>query len=123
MPHIFMLTPVLALLLFVFLPWRVAPPLYVPITIGSLAIARKGMQAQREPPGSGREVMIGEQTVVTSVSDEQAKVHYNGETWRAVSAQTLQTGEQAIIEAVEGLALRVSPEDGSVRTENGGLQE
>ena len=123
MPHIFMLLPVLGLLLFVFLPWQVALPLYVPIAIGSLAIARKVMRAQREPPVSGREAMAGKEAVVTSVDHGQAEVHYKGETWRAVSYQPLQTGEKVLIEAVEGLKLWVAPEDESVHIGNGGLQE
>jgi membrane-bound serine protease (ClpP class) len=118
-----MLIPLLALLLFVFLPWQMALLLYVPIAIGSLVIARKFMRAQREPPASGRESMAGAQAVVTSVAKGQAEVHYKGETWRAVSSQPLQTGEKVLIEAVEGLTLRVSPQNGSVDSENGGYQE
>ncbi len=97
--------------------------MYVPIAVGSLAIARKVMRAQLGPPASGREAMARAQAVVVSVANGQAEVHYKGETWRAVSAQPLRIGEQVLIEAVEGLTLRVSPEDGSVRSENGGLQE
>jgi membrane-bound serine protease (ClpP class) len=123
MPHIFMLTPLLALLLFVFLPWQVALALYVPIAIGSLVIARKVMQAQREPPASGPETMVGDQAVVTTVDSQVAEVHYRGEIWRAVSSQPLHAGEPVRIEAVEGLKLRVAPEDESVHTENGGIQE
>jgi membrane-bound serine protease (ClpP class) len=116
-----MLTPFLALLLFLLLPWQVALPLYVPIAIGSLAIVRKVKQAQREPPANGREAMAGGPAVVTSVDHGLAEVHYKGETWRAVSSQPLQAGELVRIKAVEGLTLRVSPQDGSVRTEKGGV--
>jgi membrane-bound serine protease (ClpP class) len=123
MHHIFLLTPLLALLLFLFLPWQVALALYVPIAIGSLAIARQVVRAQRERPASGLEAMAGEQAVVTSVDYREAEVHYKGETWRAVSSQPLQTGEKVRIEAVEGLTLRVAPEDESVQPENGGNQE
>jgi membrane-bound serine protease (ClpP class) len=118
-----MLMPLLALLLFVFLPWQMALLLYLPIAIGSLAIARRAMRAQRGPPASGQEAMAGAQAVVTSVANGQAEVHYKGETWRAVSPQPLQTGEKVLIEAVEGLTLRVSPKDKSMHSENGGNQE
>jgi membrane protein implicated in regulation of membrane protease activity len=80
MPHIFMLMPLVALLLFVFLPWQGALALYIPIAIGSLAVARKVM------PASGPETMIGDQAVVTAVGSQQAKVHYRGEIWRTVSS-------------------------------------
>jgi membrane-bound serine protease (ClpP class) len=104
-----MLMPLLALFLFVFLPWQVALPLYVPIALGSLALTRRMQQTQRETPASGREAMIGAQAVVTNVGHREAKVRYRGEIWRAVSAQPLRAGQQVVVEAVEGLILRVTP--------------
>jgi membrane protein implicated in regulation of membrane protease activity len=118
-----MLMPLLALLLFVFLPWQQALLLYVPVVIGSLAIARKAMRGQGEPPASGREAMAGEEAVVTSVENGHAGVRYKGETWRAVSDRPLQPGQQVLIKAVEGLTLRVSPQHGNVLSENGGNQK
>ena len=60
MARIFILMPVLALPLFVFLPRQVVLPLHVRTGSGPLSIARKAMRAQREPPASGREAMAGE---------------------------------------------------------------
>lgn len=117
MGHIFMLLPMLALLLFVFLPWQATLPLYLPIAIGSLAIARKVMQAQREPPASGQEAMVGDGAVVTSVGDGEAGVHYQGEIWQVVSSQPLHSGQQVVVEAVEGLTLRVAPQNEALHTE------
>lgn len=109
MAHIFMFMPFLALVLFLFLPWQRALPLYLPIAISSAAIARKAMQAQREPPVSGEEAMIGDRAVVTGTGKRAARVHYRGETWRAVSSRSLHRGEKVVIEDVEGLTLRVMP--------------
>jgi membrane protein implicated in regulation of membrane protease activity len=109
MAHIFMFIPLLALVLFVFLPWQLALPLYLPIAISSLAIARKAMQAQHLPLVNGKEAMLGDRAVVVAVSGRKADVHYRGETWHALSSQPLHPGQQVIIEAVEGLTLRVIP--------------
>jgi membrane protein implicated in regulation of membrane protease activity len=115
-----MLMPLLALLLFVFLPWQAALALYVPIALVSLAISRQVMRAQSGRPASGAEAMRGDWAVVTRAGEGEAEVHYRGETWHAVSSTPLQPGEQVVIEAVEGLTLRVAPNDGRVPSENGG---
>lgn len=104
-----MLTLVLALLLFMFLPWRVALPLYVAIAVGWLAITRKALAAQHEPPISGPEAMVGDRAVVTSVGDKRAQARYRGESWRAESSLPLRAGEPVLIESVDGLTLRVAP--------------
>lgn len=109
MAHIFMFMPLLALVLFVLLPWQWALPLYLPIAIGSAAIARKAMRAQRQPAANGEEAMLGDRAVVVSVENRAAWVHYRGENWRAVSSHTLHRGQQVVIEDVEGLTLRVVP--------------
>jgi membrane-bound serine protease (ClpP class) len=115
-----MLLPVLALLLFVFLPWQVALALYVPIALGSLAIARKAMQAQSAPPASGREAMIGDTARVVGTGDGAAEVHYHGEAWRAVSSDPLQVGQEVVIREVQGLTLHVSSLHGTHFEHEGG---
>jgi membrane-bound serine protease (ClpP class) len=119
-PHALMVILLLGLLLFIFLPWQIALPLYVPIVVVSLIIGRKGMLAQRQPPVSGREVMVGDRAVVTSVTTDEVEVHYRGETWRAVSSEPLHPGQPVIIEAVEGLTLQVSPQTEALPIEDGG---
>ena len=103
-----MLILLFALLLFVFLPWQVALALYVPIALAALAIARKGRQAQREPPAMGREAMVGDTALVVRTEDGSAEVQYRGEAWRAVSSDPLRVGQKVVIREVEGLTLRVS---------------
>ena len=57
----------------------------------------------------GQGAMIGGQAEVVSSNDSQIEVRYHGEIWHAVSAQPLQSGQQVIIEDIEGLTLQVAP--------------
>jgi membrane-bound serine protease (ClpP class) len=107
--HAFLFMPLIALLLFLFLPWPYALALYIPIASVSLLGYWKALQAQRQPPAIGTTTMIGGRAEVISSKSEETEVRYRGETWRAVSSQTLQRGQEVIIEDVEGLTLRVAP--------------
>jgi membrane protein implicated in regulation of membrane protease activity len=104
-----LILPLLGLVLFKFLPWREALPLYVVILIVSFGLFWKIMQAQRRRPVIGKKAMIGDLAVVVSVKGDEVKVDYWGETWRAVSPQPLHQGQQVIIKGMEGLTLRVAP--------------
>jgi len=104
-----MIVMVLALLLFAFLPWPVALALYVPVSAVSLFSVWKVRQAQRQPPRTGTQTMIGEQAEVVSADRNAVEVHYRGELWRAASSQPLNPGQPVVIEGVEGLTLRVAP--------------
>lgn len=104
-----MFTPVLALVLFIVLPWPVALTAYLPITLLSLAFAYKGMKAQSQPPISGQEAMIGTLAVVVSSDAQNIRVRCQGEIWRAVSERPLQRRQQVMVENVEGLTLYVTP--------------
>ncbi|NWG02822.1 MAG: NfeD family protein [Syntrophaceae bacterium] len=84
-------------------------PLYMVMLVVSLAIYWKIIQAQRRRPVIGKRAMIGDRAVVVRVDGDAAEVEYEGEIWRASSPQPLQPGQQVVIEAVEGLALQVSP--------------
>lgn len=109
MAHIFMFMPVLALVLFLFLPWPFALITYLPITAFSLAVAYKAMKAQRQLPVSGQAAMIGDRAVVVSDSTGETRVRYRSEIWRAISPQALHRDQQVVIEGVKGLTLQVVP--------------
>lgn len=109
MHHIFMFMPVLSLALFFFFPWQWALPSYLPIAIGSLIIAYKAMQAQFQPPASGREAMVGNKAIAVSTEKGKVKVRYQGEIWNAHSKIPLNYGQQVMIESVIGLKLQVIP--------------
>ena len=109
MHNLLLFMPLLALGLFIVLPWQAALPLYGLILIISMIGYWKGFQAQRQPLIMGRKVMIGEGAKVVKMEGDEMEVEYRGEIWKAVSAQSLRTGQQVVIEKVEGLTLRVSP--------------
>ena len=109
MHHLLLILPLLGLILFVFLVWQVALPLYMVMLVGSLGIYWKIIQAQRRRPVSGKRAMIGDRAVVVRVGGDAVEVEYEGEIWRAISPEPLHQGQQVIIESVEGLILRVAP--------------
>jgi membrane-bound serine protease (ClpP class) len=109
MHHLLLILPLLGLMLFVFLVWQVALPLYMVMLVVSLAIYWKIIQAQRRRPVIGKRAMIGDRAVVVRVGGDAVEVEYEGEIWRAVSPEPLHQGQQVIIESVEGLILRVAP--------------
>ena len=109
MYHVLLFLPVLALLLFFVLPRQAAIPLYGIILLGSLYAYWKALKALRQPRVMGRGAMAGQGAVVVRVEKDKVEVAYQGEIWKALSSQTLQPGQQVIIESVEGLVLRVRP--------------
>ena len=109
MSHWVLVLPLLGLILFIFLSWRLALPFYLVILVVSLGTYWKIVQAQRQQPAMGRRSMIGRQAVVVWVKGSDIEVEYKGETWRALSPQPLHQGQHVMIEGVEGLTLRVVP--------------
>ena len=109
MHHLLLVLPLLGFVLFIFLMWQIALPLYVVILGVSLGVYRKVIRAQRRRPVTGKRAMIDNRAVVVRAEGGEVEVDYEGEIWRASSPQPLQPGQQVIIEAVEGLTLRVSP--------------
>jgi membrane protein implicated in regulation of membrane protease activity len=107
--HWLILVPLLALLLFVFLPWQVAVAAYVPVLAVVGYIYCKIRQAQHQPAVMGEESMIGGRAIVVSTRRGEIEVHFQGETWHAVSSQPVQRGQEVIIEGVDGLTLHVVP--------------
>ena len=109
MHHLLLIVVLVGWILFLFLSWQVALPLYVIAVIISLAIYWKIIEAQRKAPAIGKRAMIGDQALVVRVEGDDVEVEYEGEIWRAVSPVPLQQGQQVIIEGIEGLLLRVVP--------------
>ena len=101
--------PLIALLLFLFLPWPYALALYIPIVSVSLLNYWKMLQVQRLPPAVGTRAMIGGRADVIGSKGDEIEVRYRGEIWRAISPHTLQRGQTVVIEGVEGLTLHVVP--------------
>jgi membrane-bound serine protease (ClpP class) len=109
MHYLSLLLILVAVVAFILLPWWVALPLCLPIVAIIVLAYTKGRQALRLPPTTGEESMIGGRAVVSSVSEDQIRVRYHGEIWRALSYQPLYEGQPVEIEAVQGLTVRVAP--------------
>jgi membrane protein implicated in regulation of membrane protease activity len=111
MHHLLLLVVLLGWILFLFLTWQIALPLYVIAVIISLVIYWKVKGAQSKAPVIGKRAMIGDQAVVVRVDGDDVEVEYEGEIWRAISPDPLQQGQRVIVKGVEGLVLKVSPKD------------
>jgi membrane protein implicated in regulation of membrane protease activity len=109
MHHLLLLVVLFGWILFLFLSWQIAFPLYVMGIAISLTLYWKIIQAQRRRPTIGKRAMIGDQAIVVRAEADVVEVSYQGEIWRAISSHPLYQGQQVIIEAVEGLILRVVP--------------
>jgi len=107
MHHLFLLLPLLALSLFLFLPWQLVLLLYAPILIVSGFGFWKGLQALRRPIVTGEDAMIGQRAVVIHADHGQYEVEYEGEIWRAVSDRLQSLGQQVVIKDVKGLTLHI----------------
>jgi len=109
MHHLLLLVVLFGWILFLFLSWQIALPLYVIGVVISLAIYWKIILAQRRRPIVGKRAMIGDQAIVVRAQADEIEVDYQGEIWRAISSQPLGVDQKVIIEGVEGLILKVKP--------------
>ena len=90
------------------------------VTAASLLIllgpATLAMKAWRRPVVSGAQQMIGAPGIVMEPVDASAGwVHAHGERWRARSDRPLPAGTHVIIQAMDGLTLKVVPENETVK--------
>ena len=99
---------------------RVSLGVILPVAIGLAAIVlglgRLALKAQRQPPLSGVEAMLGEvgraRTPVTADAPGHVDVH--GEIWRALSRVPVPPGAPVRVVEINGLTLVVEPVDGAV---------
>ena len=113
MHHLLLLVILFGWVLFLFISWEIALPLYLIAVAITLAIYWKIVQAMRNKPVVGRRAMVGAQGMVVRIDGTGAEVEYEGEIWRAVSPEPLLPGQQVIIKEVDGLILKVAPSKGS----------
>jgi membrane-bound serine protease (ClpP class) len=69
------------------------------------------LKARHRPVVSGHVEMIGASGTALSDFDREGWAQVRGETWRVVSAAPLARGERLRVTGIEGLTLRVEPED------------
>ncbi|HEY96856.1 MAG TPA: nodulation protein NfeD [Dehalococcoidia bacterium] len=93
--------------------FRIDPWLIATVTIilaGVLAfIIHRAVTAHRRQARTGREELVGKTALVKVSLKPEGTVFFKGERWRAVSEEKdIKTGEEVIIDSVDGLVLHVS---------------
>jgi membrane-bound serine protease (ClpP class) len=73
-------------------------------------IVSKGLRAQLKPAQTGVGTMVGKTVnALSRIDPASGRVFIEGETWNAVSAVAIETGQPVEIIGVEGLTLKVKP--------------
>jgi membrane-bound serine protease (ClpP class) len=70
------------------------------------------LKARRRPVVSGHEEIIGASGTALSDFEREGWAQVRGETWRVVSAAPLARGQKLRVSGIDGLILRVEPQDG-----------
>ena len=78
-----------------------------------LGLGRLALKAQRRPPQTGVDAMIGEvgRTRTPVAPDMPGQIDARGEIWRAISMETLPAGTAVRVVAINGLTLLVERAD------------
>jgi membrane-bound serine protease (ClpP class) len=89
-------------------------PAALVLAAGILGLGRLGLKAQRQPPQTGVERLVGEsgRTRTALVPGTPGQIDTRGEIWRAVSREPLPPGAPVRIVGVDGLTLLVEPQEG-----------
>ena len=108
MCHIILFSPILALPLFLFLPFRTAFPAYLAVMLATAFVYFKIIAAMKSKVQTGIEGMAeGEAVVVEDVAPE-GKVTFRNELWSATSSgKRFFKGERVKINGLQGLKLIV----------------
>ena len=92
---------------------RTILPAALILAAGVLGLGRLALKAQRRPPQTGVEGMIGEigRARTALAADTAGQIDAHGEIWRGVSREPLAAGAAVRIVAIDGLTLLVEPVD------------
>ena len=77
------------------------------LAVSNLLLAIAVFRVIRKPPVSGAEGLIGERGVALTTILDEGKVSVHGEIWTAESEEKIGPGMKVVVEALEGLRLRV----------------
>lgn len=109
MCHILLLSPLIVLPVFWILPLSVAVPVYGVVLLVAGALYWGLFRSARRPRLNGGEAMLGARGRVVRLGEREVTVRFHGELWSARPAGRLEIGDEAVVEAIEGLHLRVAP--------------
>jgi len=87
-------------------PWTLLPVILV-FAVFTIGLVRLVLQAQRRRPRTGVEGLLAQRGQAESDLAPEGWVLVQGERWRARSTERVAAGETVVVEAVEGLLLRV----------------
>jgi membrane-bound serine protease (ClpP class) len=87
-------------------PWTLLPVILV-FAAFTIALVRLVIQAQQRRAQTGREGLVAREGTAESALAPEGWVTVQGERWRAHATQPVAAGERVVVEAVEGLLLRV----------------
>src|SRR5574341_305752 len=87
-------------------PWALLPVILV-FAAFTVTLVRLVLQAQRRRAQTGREGLVAQRAQAETELAPEGWVLVQGERWRARSAERVAAGETVVVEAVEGLLLRV----------------
>jgi membrane-bound ClpP family serine protease len=118
-----MVSPVLALLLFYYLPFSTALPIYIVILIVAGFCHYFMYQSMRARARTGLEAMIGGEALVLEDIDPEGKIRFKTELWNATArGKKIIAGKKVRILAARGLVLIVedldAPASNTVLTAN-----
>jgi membrane-bound serine protease (ClpP class) len=95
--------------------YRVSMPIIAAFAVASIGVfvfgASAALRARRLRVTTGRESMIGASAVALEDFPEQGMVRAFSEIWQARASRPVHKGDKLRVEAVEGLLLRVEPEE------------
>ena len=93
-------------------------PAVIVLTAGVLLLGRMALAAQRLPPVTGADALIGQRAQARSaiIPGVPGHVAIHGELWRAESDTAMEAGAYALVTAVNGLTLTVAPDTSLTRT-------
>jgi len=107
MCHFLLVLPFVSLILFSFLPFNQALPLYLLILLFCAILYWLIWKAMRRPVSTGIEGMIGGVGKVIQIGEKSAKIFYKGEIWDAFSADQISLGDSVEIARVERMTVIV----------------
>ena len=108
MCHIVLASPILALTLFFFFPFRIALPAYIAVVLFTVFIYFKIIVAMRAKVQTGMEGMTDEEAMVVEDLNPEGKVRFRNEIWAATAkGKRFSKGQRVRIYGFQGLRVIV----------------